>query len=297
MTARRLGTVILLFNTILGLLGCHREMVPIDPDYSLVPVLFVHGSGLNSRTWKPMIRYLIGIGYPPKFLHAVDLLPRDGSNVRAANEFIAPAVESLLDNAKLAARIAGYQGEVGQKVDIVSHSMGAVSSRWYTARKHPERVRTWISIAGANHGTHALCSHSGAGNIEMCPAFAKFREESTVQVALNGTPAALIDETPYGLGSDRPGIVHIAPDNARSILYFTVRIEPDRWIKPETSALLDGAGGVPVSIPPGLPVVETTQGNYLFLSKVGHDPLPKNPELIRFVAALLAARNAQRVGP
>lgn len=297
MTARRWGRVILLLNAVLSLLGCSRHVSSIDPDYSLVPVLFVHGSGLSSRTWKPMIRYFISIGYPSKFLHAVDLLPRDGSNIRAANEFIAPAVKSLLDNAKLAARIAGYKCEVGQKVDIVSHSMGAVSSRWYTVKKHPERVRTWISIAGANHGTNALCGHSGAGNMEMCPAYAKSREDSTVQVALNGTPAEPIDETPYGLGYDRHEIPRLPPDNSRSILYFTVRIEPDRWIKPETSALLDGAGGLPVSIPPGVPVEETTQGNYLFLSKVGHDPLPKNPELIRFVAALLAARNAQRVGP
>lgn len=263
-------------------------------DYSHTPVLFVHGSGLNSSTWQPMMQHLQQIGYPPTYLHAVDIKPNNEANDRAAAAFIAPGVESLLAKAQETARNAG--APIPVKVDIVAHSMGAVSSRWYIAKLHPERVRTWISLAGANHGTNALCGHSGAGNQQMCPAFATLGAESALQVALNGTPSAPIDETPYGLGIDSLPVKRIPPDADRNILYLSVRIEPDYWIKPENSAVIDGAGrrdGLPIPIPAGVPVQETSPGNYLFLSRVGHDPLPQHPDLIRLVVSMLSVRDGE----
>jgi hypothetical protein len=77
----------------------------------------------------------------------------------------------------------------------------------------------------------------------------------------------------------------------RSILYLTVRVEPDNWIQPEHSALLDGAGGVPIRMPAGVPVRETSPGNFLFQEQVGHDTLLLHPDLLRLVAVMLAARN------
>jgi pimeloyl-ACP methyl ester carboxylesterase len=266
-------------------------------DYSRTPVLFVHGSGLSSSTWQPTIEHLQEIGYPSAYLYAVELKPNDGANDRAAETFIAPAVESLLTKAQEAARNAAKEKSHAElmpvKVDIVAHSMGAASSRWYIAKLHPERVRTWISLAGANHGTNALCGHSGAGNQQMCPAFAASAEDSLLQVALNGTPSAPIDETPYGLGVDSPQVKTIPPDADRAILYLSVRIEPDGWIKPENSAVIDGAGGLPIPVPGGVPVQETSPGNYLFQGRVGHDPLPQHPDLIRLVASMLSVRDGQ----
>ena len=278
-------------------------------DYCRTPVLFVHGSGLSSSTWQPTIEHLQEIGYPSAYLYAVELQPNDGANDRAAETFIAPAVESLLAKAQAAAvgKKCPFRGNAATeksnvpkniepipvKVDIVAHSMGAVSSRWYIAKLHPERVRTWISLAGANHGTNALCGHSGAGNQQMCPAFATSAADSPLQVALNGTPSAPIDETPYGLGVDSPQVKTIPPDADRAILYLSVRIEPDGWIKPENSAVIDGAGGLPIPIPAGVPVQETSPGNYLFQGRVGHDPLPQDPDLIRLVASMLSVRDGQ----
>jgi len=172
--------------------------------------------------------------------------------------------------------------------------MGAVSSRWYTAKLRPERVRTWISLAGTNHGTNALCSLKDESSQEMCPAFSTNSDENAVQVDLNGTLDAPRDETPNGFGVDRAGITRIPPDDARSILYFTVRIEPDFWIKPESSAILDGCGGVPVSIPPQVMVEETSPGNYLFRGNVDHDSLPRQPDLMRLVAGLLTSRETEK---
>src|SRR5213594_1171706 len=214
------------------------------PDYARTPVLFVHGHGLSSADWRPLIEHLAVSGYPREYLHAVDIVPNTMANARAAKSVIAPAADTLLVAANAAARRAGYRGEVPRRLDIVSHSMGVVSSRWYAAKLRPERVRTWIGLAGANHGTQALCPFQDEASREMCPAFAGNARTHALQVALNGAERERVDETPYGLGPDRPAVPRIPPDGTRSILYLTVRVEPDDWIQPERSAIEDTARAI-----------------------------------------------------
>ena len=284
--AFRLLPAMLLLPLFLGLAASSEPA-----DYARAPVLFVHGHGLSSANWRPLIEYLAANGYAREYLHGVDIVPNTMANAQAATSVIAPAVDSLLARAKTAAQRAGYRGEVPRRLDIVSHSMGVVSSRWYAAKLRPERVRTWIGLAGANHGTQALCPFQDEASREMCPAFASNARTHALQVALNGTERERVDETPYGLGPDRPAVPRIPPDGTRSILYLTVRVEPDDWIQPERSALLDGAGGVPIRVPAGVPVRQTSPGNFLFQEPVGHDPLLLHPDLLRLVAAMLAARD------
>src|SRR6266566_662691 len=166
------------------------------PDYARTPVLFVHGHGLSSADWRPLIEHLAVTGYPREYLHAVNIVPNTMANVRAATSVIAPEAEALLARAEAAARRAGYSGKVS-------------------------------------------------------------------------------------LGLDRPGVARIPSDGRHSILYLTVRLEPDSWIQPESSAVLDGAGGVPVTVPAGVPAEETSPGNFLFRARVGHDPLLNHPDLMR----------------
>lgn len=248
------------------------------------PVLFVHGSGLAPDSWREMMSAFRARGYPAESLHAVRLVPDDGSNIRAAERFIQPAVRELLDGARRRARAAGCTPP--PKVDIVAHSMGAVSARWYVARIDARRVHTLVGIAPANHGTDALCGHAGDGNRELCPAFADGADKSPVQVALNGTRAKPVDETPYGHGPDAPGRPRIAPTDSSAIYYWTIRIDPDEWIKPASSAVLDGAGGR--NAPP-LPdgVRESPAGNFVWPGSIRHDDLPRDPRLIDFVLKLL----------
>src|SRR2546430_3348264 len=174
------------------------------PDYARTPVLFVHGHGLSSADWRALIEHLAGTGYPREFLYGVDIVPNTMANVPAATSVIAPAADSLLARAKTAAQRAGYRGEVRRRLDIVSHSMGAVSSRWYAAKLRPDLVRTWIGLAGANHGTESLCSWRDEASRELCPPFATNPKTHALQVALNGTDGAWVDETPFGPGPDRP---------------------------------------------------------------------------------------------
>jgi len=249
------------------------------------PVVFVHGSGLSPDSWREMIAAFRERGYAAHQLHAVRLTPADGANARAAERFIQPAVRELLSVVGRRAEAAGCRPP--RKVDIVSHSMGAVSSRWYIARIDATTVRNWVGIAPANHGTDALCGHAGDGNREMCPAFASTSAQSAIQVTLNGSTDNRVDETPYGFGRDSPDRPPVAPTDAAGVYYWTIRIDPDEWIRPASSALLDGAGGRTIHGLPATGVRESSPGNFLWPTGVAHDDLPRHPQLIELVIRLL----------
>jgi pimeloyl-ACP methyl ester carboxylesterase len=275
---------------LLGLLwrtGATTEIDLSDPlPPARVPIVFVHGTGMSSATWTELIDALVAEGYAREDLLALDLEPRDGSNVQAAERLIAPAVEELLAQAAVRAQRSGNAPP--GKVDLIAHSMGAVSTRWYAAFVRPERVRLWLGIAGANHGTNALCGYPGEGDRELCPAFATAPQDSPVLTALNGTPDAPRDESPFGLGTDAENVAAIPATQNACIAYFTVRIEPDEWIEPERSALLAGAGGLDTKSLKVRRFKQTEAGNFLFKGAAFHDDLPKRGPLTAFVQKLLA---------
>jgi pimeloyl-ACP methyl ester carboxylesterase len=233
-----------------------------------------------------MINTFAARGYPPGFLYAVDMTPGDGDNRRAAEKFIAAGVERLLEQAQKLRAASTCPAETSEKVDVVAHSMGAVSARWFVRFGEPQRVRRFVALAGSNHGTDKLCGRSGRGDQQMCPAYAADTGKDAIQLQLNGSAAAPLDETPYGLGADPAGVTRIPPDATRRVAYFTVRLDPDVWIEPADSATLAGAGGIPVDAG-RYPLIETSAGNYLFTANASHDGLPADPGLIRFVLELL----------
>ena len=256
-------------------------------DFSRTPVLFVHGSGLDSRSWNKMISQFTGSGYPDGYLLAIDMLPNDGDNVFAAESFIRTGMQTLIQTSRRAMESSACSIDVPVKADLVAHSMGAFSSRWYAAHIQPERVRRLVTLAGANHGTDALCGRRGHGDRQMCPAFSNRAGAADVQQQLNGTAARPRDETPFGIGVDSNTLVRIAPDSTRRIVYYSIRLEHDKWIKPSASSILDGSGAASeINVSP-LPVRRTSNGNYVFLAETSHDDLPSNPQLIDFVFQLL----------
>jgi pimeloyl-ACP methyl ester carboxylesterase len=263
----------------------------IAQDYTKTPVFFVHGYGSGNWGWEPLIDHLVNSGYPPEYLKALYLDPSDGANIPAAEDQIAPAVEDFLEDVNEFLDTNYPQIPLKTEVDIVSHSMGGLSSRWYAARVRPDRVRSWVSLAGANHGTDALCPWAGVDNGgagDCCPAFAANELESYIQYQLNGAPyVADVDETPYGVGADSSGVVTVFPDEQNRILYVTIRTPDDVWISPDDSVILDGTGGMNIPIPGDLPATETSPGNIRMDSGVGHDQMLEDPDTMRLVGIIL----------
>jgi pimeloyl-ACP methyl ester carboxylesterase len=278
------------------LISCTTERIEKSGDsgsnFKKTPVFFVHDHGVRSSSWNMLIKYLQKFGYPARFLRAIQLTPTDGPNIDAAEKQIAPAIEKFLAEINIFLISEYPELQPKTKVDIVSHSMGALSSRWYAAKVRPDRVRKWISLAGANHGTNVLCptaaKRPGQGADDLCPAFAENEQQSYIQSVLNGSPyIADIDETPYGVGTDPAGATSIPPDGMRKIFYFSIRTINDKWIKPEESALIDGAGGINVSIPADLPAIENPSGNFQMKNGVRHDPMQYDPATMRLVKIIL----------
>ena len=104
------------------------------------PVLLVHGFDGSSRSWRVMQARLRDAGYRDDELRAISYDSR-GSNVDIADQ-IRVAVDDLLERTD------------ARRVDVVSHSMGAISSRYYVERLDgADRVDAWVSLGGVNSGT------------------------------------------------------------------------------------------------------------------------------------------------
>jgi pimeloyl-ACP methyl ester carboxylesterase len=207
------------------------------PDYARVPVLLVHGLGDDGRVWDALRARLVRDGYPAAYVLAVRLDPVNGSSVAAATAQLPRWADSLRAAAAAAAAAHGAPPPDTARLDIVAHSMGAVAARWYAVFVAPSRVRTLVSLAGANHGTSAVCDWPGAGAAELCDAA---RGEGPL-VPLVGSDAQPVDETPFGDAPDAAGRPRVPPSDSAAIAWHVAWVPADEWIVPEASARLDGA--------------------------------------------------------
>ena len=162
------------------------------------PILFVHGWRGAAEQWRPMMERFVDDGWSRARLFAWTADPRD-SSTRAA--------------AKIAARVDQILVATGAtRVDIVTHSMGALPSRYYLRNLDGAgKVDAWVSLAGPNHGITlaALCISADCRDM---------RPGSPFLAALNEG-----DETP---GATR---------------YATWRSPCDEIIDPVETVVLEGA--------------------------------------------------------
>jgi len=163
------------------------------------PILFVHGWWGDITSFATMIQSFEAAGWPKSRLHNWQYKWWQ-SNVTTAKE-VETEVNKLLTAAK------------ATEVDIITHSMGALSSRYYIKNLGgAKKVEDWVSLAGPNHGTWIAkgCSLFQNSCKEMLST-------STFLKELN------MEETPAGP------------------MYATWRSSCDGVIKPETSVILKGA--------------------------------------------------------
>ena len=162
------------------------------------PIVFVHGWSSSASVWATMTARFQADGWPEAYLVAWSY-DTSQSNVETAEQ-LAHQVDSLL--ARTGAR----------RVDIVSHSMGALPARYYARNLGgAARIDGWASLGGPSHGTITAFACFARSCREMRPGSAFLR-------ALNEG-----DETP---GPTR---------------YATWRSPCDLVILPQDSPVLEGA--------------------------------------------------------
>ena len=163
------------------------------------PVLFVHGWNSSGATWVTMIDRFKTDGY---------------TNLELFNWSYNTAQSNAVTAQQLSAKVDSILSVTGaSKVDIVTHSMGALSTRYYIKNlTGGNKVDDFVSLAGPNHGTNSALFCFQTACIEMRP-------NSSFLNALNKK-----DETP-----------------GRVISYGTWWSSCDEVINPQTSTILRGA--------------------------------------------------------
>jgi triacylglycerol lipase len=164
------------------------------------PILFVHGWSESASLWNTMISRFEKDGYPKSYLSAYSYNTSQSNKVDAEKE-VKSHVESLL-------KTTG-----ASKVDIISHSMGSLNTRWYIKFDGGEsKVDDWVSLGGPNHGTETANACSFQVSCQEMQVGSQFLSE------LNA-------------GDETPGIVN----------YGTWWSPCDEIINPDESVILSGA--------------------------------------------------------
>jgi triacylglycerol lipase len=159
------------------------------------PILFVHGWNSSSSTWNTMVSRFSADGWKAAELNNWSYRYQQSNATTAAQ--IASKVDSILKNTG------------ATKVDIISHSMGGLSSRYYLKNLGGTAyVDEWVSLGGPNHGTDTA-------NWCFSTACREMRIGSSFLQALNSgdeTPGAVSYRTWWS-----PCDVVINPDSSVSL--------------------------------------------------------------------------------
>ncbi|MFE7243008.1 esterase/lipase family protein [Streptomyces sp. NPDC057580] len=109
------------------------------------PVLFVHGLGGQASNWDHMIDDFVAAGWSRDQLHAISY---------------DSAKSSTLIAAEIKAEVDTLRARTGSaKVDIVTHSLGALNTRYYLKfLGGTSYVDDWVSMGGVNYGTYGALS-------------------------------------------------------------------------------------------------------------------------------------------
>ncbi|SNR33023.1 triacylglycerol lipase [Haloechinothrix alba] len=137
---RRLVTALAAAAFSLVALGTASTQEARAQDTGHDPILFIHGWNENSAQWASFITQFVADGWNPERLHTMDYVSAE------SNQEIAEKVARHVDDIRHEHGVA--------EIDIITHSMGGVSSRWYLKfGGGTEYVDDWVSLGGPNHGT------------------------------------------------------------------------------------------------------------------------------------------------
>jgi triacylglycerol lipase len=164
--------------TLFVLAGCERGGIfaPEGASKAVVaperhPILFVHGWNSSGSVWNTMIANFKADGW------TASQLVNWSYNTSQSNATTAAQIRTKVDSILLATGAT--------KVDVITHSMGGLSSRYYAKNLGGDaKIDAWVSLGGPNHGTTTAYGCFATSCVEMRPG-------STFLKNLNAT-----DETP-----------------------------------------------------------------------------------------------------
>ncbi|MFH0243918.1 esterase/lipase family protein [Streptomyces sp. HK10] len=104
------------------------------------PILFVHGWNSSGSTWNTMADRFRADGWPTS--HLKQWTYNTGQSNATTAQQLATEVDRLL------------AATGASQVDVITHSMGGLSSRYYAKNLGgAAKIDAWVSLGGPNHGT------------------------------------------------------------------------------------------------------------------------------------------------
>lgn len=208
---KKLVGFIAVFALVFGAADYSHAAKPVKNQVTVDPVVMVHGYTGSSSSYDSMKDWLMSEGWPESHLHAIQYSNTTGSNIPNAEE-LSQFIDQVLKKTK------------ADKVDIIAHSMGGLSTRYYIKNLDGSKVDDVITLGSPHHGTDsAYFGWFTEGAREMMPG-------STFLTELNSG-----DESPDGT------------DTSSVIQYTSIYSSSDTVINPYTSSILDGARNVEIS--------------------------------------------------
>lgn len=124
------------------------------------PILFVHGWNSSASTWDTMVSSFKSNGYTDAELF------RWSYDTSQSNRVTAEDIRTRVDS---------IRSQTGwDKVDVIAHSMGSLSSRYYLKNLGGDvKVDDWVSLGGPNHGTDTanLCWQTSCTEMRIGSTF------------------------------------------------------------------------------------------------------------------------------
>ena len=112
----------------------------------LRPVVLVHGVNGSSADFDELHSRLLDAGWPPEFIYPFDAVdPSWGCNIDNAAAIDALVEEAMAETCE-------------PRIDLVAHSMGTLSSRYFVKNLGgTELVNTYATLGGMHHGVTSAC--------------------------------------------------------------------------------------------------------------------------------------------
>ena len=154
--------------------GKPKPPPPPPPALAHDPILFIHGWNASSSTWNTMVSRFKADGWTSAEL------ANWSYNFRQSNATTATLIQQKVDSI---IRVTG-----ATKVDIITHSMGTLSARYYVRNLGGDgKVDALVSLGGANHGTTTASICFDVSCVEMRPNSAFLTDLNSVDETW-GTP-------------------------------------------------------------------------------------------------------------
>ncbi len=208
--------------------------------YTQHPILFIHGNGGSQNAWGNIMTFFTFEGWPSSLLYSKTLDNPSDTTIQGI----------IADSQQIEGWVNEILNETGSdKVDLISHSMGAASTRLYVKNLTGiNNVDDYVALAGFSHGWDVIWVSQQPWYI---PDTYIGESNCSLNIFLNNG-----DETPGGILPDTigprlgalSGVIFNSTHISGNINYTSIYSPYDSVSTPINTSILNGANNIEVPL-------------------------------------------------